>query len=246
MSSLRHLLLCCLLFAGVRAGAADYTLYAYHLKPPYIIDRDKQVGLYFDMARYLNQHLTQHHFTTVYLPRRRLEMELELGRLNGMVIGVNPSWFKDDSRTRYLWSPPIVHDEDVVVSLASKPVEYEGPESLVGRHIGLSLGYYYFGVDELVRAGRIQRDDAINEEVTLDKLVRQRVDAAIVTRRTLDILLRTHPAWRKLFHVAKKPHDEFDRMILIPKEFATLAPELTAVLGPLMHDPAWIKMLHSH
>jgi polar amino acid transport system substrate-binding protein len=246
VTALRFLLLCCLLLPARPATAADITLYAYHLKPPYIVDRDKQIGIYYDMARYLNERISGHTFKTVYLPRRRLEHELELGRLGGLVIGVNPAWFKDETRTRYLWSPPFLRDLDVVVSLSKSPVGYEGPESLVGKHVGLSMGYYYYGVDELVRAGRVQRDDAVNEETSLEKLMLHRVEATIVTRRTLDYLVSHKPEWKHVFHVAKKPHDDFDRMILIPQEFASVAPDLSTVLGPIMHDPEWAKMVSGH
>jgi len=230
------------MLAGL-AWASDVTLYAYHLKPPYIIDREHEVGLYYDVARYLSSHVPGHSFRTVYLPRRRLENDLELGRLNGLVIGVNPAWFKDEHRTRYLWSPPILHDTDIVVSRAGRPVRYEGPESLIDQHVGLSFGYYYFGIDPLVRAGRIQRDDAINEEASLDKLWRQRVDATVVTRRTYDFLLRQRPEWQGQFFVARKPHDDFDRMILIPREFAGLANDLATAVAAMAHDAEWQRVV---
>lgn len=246
MNALRRLVLGCLLWSCMPLGATEFTLYAYHLKPPYIIDRERQVGLYYDLARYLNERVAGHTFKLVYLPRRRLEHELELGRLGGLVVGVNPAWFKDDTRTRYLWSPPFLRDQDVVASLVAAPVPYEGPESLVGRHVGLSMGYYYYGVDELVRAGRVRRDDAINEESSLEKLVLRRVDAVIVTRRTLDTLARGRPEWRRQFHVARKPHDEFERMILVPRELAAILPDLQAVLGPIMHDAEWARIVGGH
>ena len=243
MRVLRRVLIWLVLLAPGWAAATEVILYAYHLKPPYIVDREKGVGLYYDLARYLNEHVPGYTFRTVYLPRRRLEHDLELGRLNGLVVGVNPNWFKDEARTRYMWTPPILHDDDIVVSLKTRPVKYEGPESLVGKHVGLAMGYYYFGVDELVRANRVRRDDAISEEASLEKLLRERVDAAIVTRRTLDFLLRRHPDWQGRFYVAHTPHDSFDRMVLVPKEFGYLMPDLNAALGPILHDPEWQGMV---
>ena len=246
MKLLRLFLLMLVLLLPATAAGAEITLYAYHLKPPYLIDRERHVGLYYDLARYLNERIANHTFKTVYLPRRRLEHDLEVGRLHGLVVGVNPAWFKDETRARYLWSPPFLRDEDVVVSLLEHPVDYEGPESLVGRTVGLSMGYYYFGIDELVRAGRIQRDDAINEESSLDKLARRRIDATVVTQRTFDYLMRLRPEWAGKFRIARKPHDQFDRMILVPKEFAHLLPDLNAALGPATHDPAWQKFLRQY
>jgi polar amino acid transport system substrate-binding protein len=239
-------LLVSLLFASIPAMAEEVILYAYELKPPFVVDRDKQSGIYFDLASYLNERITGHTFRTVYLPRRRLEHDLELGKLHGLVVGVNPTWFKDDARTRYHWSPAILHDADLVVSQRAKPVVYAGPESMVGRRIGLPMGFYYYGVDELVQAGRVQRDDAVNEEFCLDKLALKRVDVVIVTQRTLEFFERTRPQWKAQFYVAKKPHDEYDRMVLIPHEFAALLPDLNAALGPIMRDPAWLGMIRRY
>jgi polar amino acid transport system substrate-binding protein len=228
------------------AAADDIILYAYHLKPPYLVDRDRQAGLYYDLARYLSVHVPGHTFKTVYLPRKRLETELESGRLHGLVVGVHPSWFRDAARTRYLWSPPFMHDEDVVVSRAADPVPYDGPESLAGKQLGLSYGYYYYGVDELVKSGRIVRDDAVSEEATLDKLYRKRVDAAIITRRTLDYMVRQRADWQQQFYVARKPHDAFERMILIPREFAAAAPGIASALEAIAQDPGWQKALRCY
>lgn len=228
------------------AAADDIVLYAYHLKPPYLIDRDRQAGLYYDLARYLNEHVPGHTFKTVYLPRKRLETELESGRLHGLVIGVHPSWFRDAARIRYLWSPPFMHDEDVVVSRLSDPVQYDGPESLAGKQLGLSFGYYYFGIDELVKTGRIARDDAVSEEASLDKLYRKRIDATIITRRTFDYMLRQRSEWQQQFYVARKPHDAYERMILIPRELSFAAPGISHALAAIMQDPAWQKTLRSY
>jgi polar amino acid transport system substrate-binding protein len=246
MKLFRLLLLALLVHLPAFVSGAEVILYTYHLKPPYLIDREKGTGVYYDLARYLNDRIAGHTFKTVYLPRRRLEHDLELGRLNGLVVGVNPAWFKDETRARYLWSPPFLRDEDVVVSLVDHPVDYEGPESLVGRTVGLSMGYYYFGIDELVRAGRVQRDDAVNEESSLDKLNRRRIDVTVVTQRTLDYLVRHRPEWKGRFRIARRPHDQFDRMVLVPKEFAQLLPDLNAALGPALHDPAWLKLLRQY
>ena len=228
------------------AMADDIVLYAYHLKPPYLVDRERQSGLYYDLARYLTEHVPGHTFKTVYLPRKRLETDLENGRLRGLVVGVHPSWFHDAARTRYLWSPPFMQDEDVVVSRLADPVPYDSPESLGGKSVGLSFGYYYYGVDELVKSGRITRDDAVSEEASLDKLSRKRVDATIITRRTLDYLLRARSDWLQQFYVARKPHDAFERMILIPREFSFAAPAISAAMATMLQDPAWQKVLRTY
>ncbi|WP_269532444.1 ABC transporter substrate-binding protein [Chitinimonas sp. BJYL2] len=235
----RILLLVCCAFALHTAQAAVVVLYTYHIKPPYIVDADKEVGLYYDLASWLNKRTRKHHFKVEPMPRKRLDAELEAEKLDGLVIGVNPVWFKDKARTRYLWTQAFMSDIDLVVSRREKPIPYSGPESLTNLRIGLPAGYYYFGVDELVKAGKVIRDDAANEGANLQKLASGRVDAIIVSRPTLDYFIRQQPAWQTRFSIADIPHDAFDRHILIPKTLGHLLPELNAALANLGRDPEW-------
>lgn len=232
-----------LLLACSASGADEVKLYAYHLKPPYIIDADKGTGLYFELARRLNQLQTQHHYKTVYLPRKRLESLLEQETLDGLVLGVNPHWFNDASQHRYAWSIPWIKDRDIVISRSDSPVPYARPDSLIGKRIGLSLGYYYFGLNELADKGQLTRDNSPNETVTLDKLHMGRIDAMVITQRTLNHIYKQHPEYVGKFYTAQVPHDTFERMILLPKAQQALVPDLNHGLARLAEDPQWQAML---
>jgi polar amino acid transport system substrate-binding protein len=232
-----------LLLASTGAMAAEIKLYAYHLKPPYIIDAEKGTGLYFELAKRLNQVQTQHRYTTVYLPRKRLESLLEQEQLDGLVLGVNPHWFNDASQHRFAWSHGWIKDRDIVISRSDQPVNFSRPDSLVGKRVGMSLGYYYFGVSELADKGQLTRDNSPNESVTLEKLVKGRVDAMIITQRTLNHLYKQHPEYVGKLFIAPIPHDTYERMILLPKAQQALVPVLNQSLAKLAEDPHWQGLL---
>jgi len=82
-------------------------IYVYHLKPPYIIEIENETGLYYDFSRYLSLKSEKYEFHTIYLPRKRIDIYLERNILDGILLGVNPIWFQDKARKKYLWSPPI-------------------------------------------------------------------------------------------------------------------------------------------
>lgn len=126
---------------AVGASIQTLPLYAYHLKPPYLSDLQRREGLYFDFAEMLSLRAPGLRFRTEYLPRRRLDQELAAGRLDGLVLGVHPTWFRDPERRIHLWSPPFMHDADVVVSRQEQPVIYTGPASLTGLRLALPRGY---------------------------------------------------------------------------------------------------------
>jgi len=226
---------------GVQAATPGESvrLFAYHLKPPFLNNLATRDGLYFDFAELLSLRAPGLRFHTEYLPRRRLDQELAAGRLDGLVLGVHPTWFRDHERKLYLWSPPFMRDADVVVSRHEKPITYSGPESLIGMHLALPRGYYYLGVDELVRSGAIHRVDSESEETALMMMSLGRADASIITRRTLYALLAKRPGLRGKFHVAAQAHDEFDRHILVPRELAALHKPVSDAGALLVRDPAW-------
>ena len=244
---LRTVLLCLLVLllapTAVAVGPTGaVVLYAYHLKPPFITDLERRQGLYFDFADYANRKLGRTALWLEYEPRRRLERTVFSPGFDGAVIGVSPIWFKDKDEILFLWTPSLMHDRDEVVSRRRQPVDYTGPRSVDGKIFGAATGYYYFGIDELVKKGKIRREDTVSEQQNLRKLLLGRLDFAIVSRSTLDYLMR-QPGQANRFHISPKPHDDYDRRILI----ALSRPELLAELKPLMEampsDPEWQAIL---
>ena len=217
------------------------TIYAYHLKPPYIINVVEERGLYFDFSRYLNSKAGLYQFQTRFMPRKRIEVYLNRGELNGILIGVNPVWFKDKAQTKYLWTSTIFQDQDEVVSLAQAPVEYLGPKSLEGLNLGGVLGFYYFGISEAVEAGDIKRTDLENESSVLQMLIYKRIDSGIVSRSTLDYLVKEND-WQGQFHLSSISHDKYSRHILLPLKYSKLYKYIESIIVNINDDPMWQKM----
>lgn len=225
--------------ASSASATQELLLYAYHLKPPFMNDLGRRDGLYYDFAELLSLRAPALSFRVEYLPRRRLDQELAAGRLDGLVLGVHPAWFRDRERKLYLWTPPFMRDADVIVSLHERPIAYVGPESLAGLRLALPRGYYYAGVNELVDQGRAQRYDSESEETALMMLSLGRADASIITRRTLYALLARRPGLRGRFHVAAQAHDEFERHLLLPRSFAAFHQSVSEAVAVVARDPAW-------
>jgi len=224
------------------ANKEQVTIYAYHLKPPYIISVEEKTGLYFDFSRYLNSKAGPYQFQTRFMPRKRLEIYLNRGELNGILIGVNPVWFKDKAKTKYLWTSTIFQDQDEVVSHAEAPFEYLGPKSLKGLSLGGVLGFYYFGITEVVEAGGIKQTDLKSESSVLQMLLYKRIDTGIVSRSTLDYLVKEN-GWQGQFHKSSIPHDKYSRHILLPLKYAKHYKYIESIIVNMNDDPMWQKML---
>jgi polar amino acid transport system substrate-binding protein len=88
--------LLCLAVGQCRAEAI--TVYTSANFAPLLID-DKR-GLYPDLINCLNrQKLGDLSFKLVYMPRKRLQVKLEEGSIDGIVIGMMPQWFDDAAHT---------------------------------------------------------------------------------------------------------------------------------------------------
>ena len=221
------------------------TLYAYHLKPPFIVDIANEKGLYYDLASYLNARQKKYEFHTVFLPRKRLDRYLANNKLDGLVIGVSPVWFNDKSETRYLWSDSFYKDRDLVISSAQKPIDYQYPNSLLNTRIAGVRGFKYFGIDPLVTSGKIVREDTVGEYEVVEMVLKNRSDAGIVSESTL-LYLNARNNWQGLLYYASTPHDQYKRRILIPQEFSDVLNTINPLVKNIKTDSLWLNYLEKY
>lgn len=246
--ALRLLLALLGLGGAVLSQASDVrhiTVYAYHLKPPFIVDQHQEQGLYYDFSAFLNSKGDAYRFHTQFVPRNRVEHDLAHKRFDGVLLGVSPVWFSDQAEQKYLWTPGIFDDQDELVSLAETPFDYQGPRSLIGKKLGGVLGFSYFGIDRLAAKGKITRINTVGEREVLEMLLKGRVDTGIVSRSTLNYLI-SHEAWQGRFHVSRQPHDTFSRRVLVLRRDQALYDYLLPILRGLPSDEDWQAILRKY
>ncbi|WP_448211813.1 hypothetical protein [Colwellia sp. MEBiC06753] len=240
---------CALYFLDLAQSVAQskttINLYSYHLKPPLVIDQDQQSGIYYDLTRWLNDTSEQYHYELMFLPRKRIDKMLIEQKLNGVLIGVNPVWFDDRAENKYLWTGKIFTDQDEIVSLQANQVNYLGANSLIGKVFGGVRGFYYFGINELVEQEQIIRINTVKETDLFSMLLNQRVDFAVITGSTFHYIIN-HSNWQDKFFVSPRPHDVYDRRLLVPPALAEVYTELAPQIKLLSNDEQWHKLLHSY
>jgi polar amino acid transport system substrate-binding protein len=205
-----------------------------------------QRGIYYDMVEYLNQQqLGKTRFQLVYLPRKRLQMRLEDGSLDGIVIGMMPAWFDDVAQKKYLWTPPFSVDRFVLVSRQEKPVLADAGGSQYGKTIGLTLGYVYPGIDEWIRSQGLLRQDAISEEVNLEKLRLGRLDCVAVSESVARYYMRLHSSTDR-FVLLDLPGRATERRFLIPHVRNDVYDKIAPIIRKLREDPAWQRAISKY
>lgn len=199
-------------------------------------------GLYPDLIAYLNQRkpgaLT---FRLQYMPRKRLQVKLEDGSIDGLVIGMTPEWFDDVEQKKYLWSAPFATDRYALVSLAAKPVSPGAPASMVGASVGVTLGYSYPGIDTWLSASGMLRSEGPSDEKNLEKLLLGRVDCVIVAESMARYFMRAHGMASRL-HLAPLASPPTERRMVAPRSQADAFGKIAPVLKQLKNDPAWQRI----
>lgn len=247
-ASMKYLLLFFLLLTCSFLSAEEkpsVTIYTYHVKPPLVIDAAKEEGMYYDFKRRLNSTSAKYHFEMVSVPRKRVERMLANGTLNGILLGVNPVWFSDKNEMKYLWTPRVFSDRDEIVSLISQSIEFIKPPSLQGKIFGGVRGFYYFGISELIENKVITRVNTAQEVDLLSMLLNNRVDAAVVSRSTFDHVIKKKQ-WQNKFHLSKKPHDIYDRRILVPQKYSDIYHHILPIIEDLQFNQSWQDHIKSY
>lgn len=235
---------CAALGAVTSVLAADLTLYTYHANPPFVTGDGK--GLTYELADYMTKKSKGALTVKVsVLPRARVDQAVQGADFKDAVPWVFPVWFKDKDKTNYLWSEPLFSDENIVVSTTVKKIEFSGPDSLKGASFGGVLGHNYSGIDDLVKAGQINREDAQNEETNLKKVASGRVDATLLPGSSANFLVPQLGIADKI-HVSANPQSRYTRHLLVAKSNPEALKQINAVISEMKGDAAWLEILKKY
>lgn len=232
-------LLCVSVLCGT-CRAEVVTVYTSANIAPLVIAGER--GIYPDLIAYLNRlPLDGLTLKLAYLPRKRLQKQLEDGKLDGIVIGMMPQWFDDAAQQKYLWTAGFAIDRFVLVSRLERPVHPDVSGALAGRSIGLTFGYVYPGIDEWIQRHGLVRHDAQSEEMNLEKLRLGRVDCVAAAESVTRYYLRNNGLAGK-FQLVALPSQPTERRFLAPHAKSAVFEKLAPVIRKLKDDPAWQRI----
>lgn len=225
-----------LLFWILPVWGETVRLYNYHQHPPFMTA--PQQGLTWALADYLNKKLGEPLFEVWTVNRYRLQLEMDQPDFKGVVAWVNPAWFGDEGRRRYLWSLPMMRDTNELISSRDHPIDYRGPDSIKGLTFGGIIGYHFAAVDGLVASGQMKRSDAKLAKTNLDLLLRHRIDITMVPGSALNwFILR--PEYHDKLYVSPFPLFSYTRHLLLSPNLETLHRRLIPIIDAMDTDPIW-------
>lgn len=226
---------------GARAEPAALEVVSHYDYPPFITGPGE--GLSHDLLAWMRGELRLHAEFSL-LPRPRLTRRVSENNWQGFVPWVNPVWFGDEAMQRFVWSAPVMNDEDLVLQRAGLALDYRGPASLHGLTVGGVLGHVYADIDPEVKAGRVRREDAVSTELSLRKLLRGRVDVVFLSRSGLPWWLQRLPELQQGVVVAPVPRQRFQRFLMLsPQMQAATRDAVFDGVAQMRSNPGWRRVL---
>lgn len=219
-------------------GPRVVTLWNYHDFPPFAREGAKP-----DLSKNLAQWLTQKsggrfEFQVNTIPRKRLDLLLEEGK-SGVVLWVNPEWFRVTDGDPFLWTSALVQDANAVVSHRNSAFEYKGPRSLHGKSVVLVSGYDLPALTEMAQKGDITLVRVSRELSAMSMLLSDRpVDVAIVSGLGAQHIGAQLESADKL-HVSEQSHNQFGRHLMITPDLPEVADFLQQAVSQLRGGDEW-------
>ena len=236
----RLVLTCSLLAAAVWARADVVNVYTGANFAPLMLADGR--GLYPDLVAYLNrQKVGGHTFVLRFIPRKRLQVKLEEGSLDGLVIGMMPEWLDDPQQNKYLWTAPFDSDRIALLSLAARPVNPRSPRTLHGASVGLTAGYVYPGLESWLAKSGLKPSAGMGDEKNIEKLLLGRVDCVLVGEAIARYYIKTHKLHHKLrLHALPGPASE--RRFMAQRGQQAVYEQLAPAIARLRTDPGWQRI----
>jgi len=216
----------------------------YHDAPPFIVDEKAELGLTYDLARWLTARSEGiYRFVVQSMPRKRLDAML--GKPRAVVVPwVNPKWFEKVWISNQYWTQPYLNDSNVILSQTGEPFEYSGPRSVVGKIMVGLHGGRWVGLDGLVEQGKITRLDAQSYFQAIKMVLAGRADIAMVPNPVAKFYV-TQGNLTGYLHFSMRPHSRYARHFLVT-ENKDVYEFLEKQIPSLGHDPNWIAAVTKH
>lgn len=218
------------------------TVWIYHNFPPFILDPDTGTGLSFELAKTLSTRSNgRYNFDVATVSRERLNHLLATGN-HGLVFWANPAWFGDRKRQKFQWAPDLFVDHNDVISPITRPIRYNGSESLEGLTLAGVRGHRYPEIEPLLNAGKMVRDDVATEEHAVKFIAHGRADVSIIASSAARHFAQ-RPELKDRVFFSPKVFSTYTRSILMQTNDSELVGYVQAAVRDLLRTPEWSKML---
>lgn len=211
-------------------------VWSYYLSPPFYVSENE--GLAHDFVELLNKELSgQYTFKLEIVPRARLNHYLNKN-VSGIVLFVSDLWMESRARCEHCWTPALFEERNEVVSSDLLKLEYEQPESLVGRTFGSVRGREHRVIQPLIDKQKIKLFEVDRVEQIFQLMIKNRIDVtSLPTSIARAVGRKLHISDR--FHYSTKPLYSFTRHVFITPGQERLHKDLSEIISQMQGNPNW-------
>ena len=191
----------------------DVEFYIYYDKPPFVIDKEKNIGLSYDFISALNDYSEKYHYLVSYAPKQRA---ISFAKEHSGVLWTTPIWVEDPKKEKYAWIEDLIFESEQYIT-NDPDLVYKDVNSLAGKIVVGVRGYSYFNLEQAFNDNLMTRVDVHNEKIIPLMLLRDRADVGIIGMQTYEYLKRSIPEMQEKLYVLKGYKKYFYRSILIDK-----------------------------
>jgi polar amino acid transport system substrate-binding protein len=203
-------------------------------------------GMAQDVVDYLNDKLKgKYSFKLEVMPRDKFNQTVLSNKsFEGVSMFLAPMFVGDADKKKYLWTSPLMADNNLIISNPAKKVEWSGPDSLKGLKFGGVAGNRYAGLENVPRVA-----DTATELNNLKNAVNGEIDVTLVPESVYRYYLKTASSARfglDKLHVSSKNHASFTRHLFVSPDQAELAKDLEGVVAKMGSDPVWKALISKY
>ena len=240
---LLRIILMMLIFPSAVGATEVVKLYDYHRFPPFLTETDQ--GLTRDFADYLSKLSDGAYSVQVeILPRNRFNIAIAEEKGPFLSPWLMPDWLGDAGMTKYQWGNVLMHDSDDLLSPAAEPFDYSGPESLIGKKLGIVLGYQYPVIDPYLSSGKIERVSFGEEEQIVMMIAFERIKLGLIPGTAARYYM-SQAKFKGLVHISARPLYAYDRRVLMQGDAVWLK-FLRQAVDNAPRDPKWQAILQRY
>lgn len=164
--------------------------------PPLFFEKgDSNTGIYVDLLNAIGKQ-SGIQFQFDYLPTKRAMALFEQGQVH-VEPGINPVW-RSGSAVPGEFTIAFAKAEDVVIFNEGKLKSVSGPQDLSGMKVGTIKGFFYPGYMDAFGSGSIHRQDSLNEDKLMLKLVNNRIDTAFIRKEAAQYRIKTDASLKSI------------------------------------------------
>jgi ABC-type amino acid transport substrate-binding protein len=197
--------------------------------PPFYMEGLEE-GMYVDFIKTFDEQSEEFSIVLEGLSRKRIDRAIEMGDAQASSL-TNPMFVGEEQAAKSLFSESIWKSGNYIVMHANNVFEYNTPEDLFGKTLGVIYGNRNAMFDPHIESGKIKALPARTNQGLYDALQTNKVDAILMNNHVFLYELKQAGIDSGQFVFSESPVFEFDLMTQIQKTHPRFQEALNAFIA---------------